>query len=721
MAIPKRKFQVPTIAVVWLCLSGALAGGQPPPDTVARTAASEQSPGDGAKPDLNVVGRVDSEKGESRRNENVQFNLIDNNALEEMMGRLGARATIVPEFRPDRNYFGAEFGEEPADPIHLKAARSSLFHGTLHYSHNNSIFNARSFFQATDVKPARENEYGLSIGLPAWRGAMLSIDLSQRKMRGSVNGNVQVPMPEERIPLTTDPQLLQIVRRYLSAFPAELPNRTDVNPRMLNTNAPQRVNNDVAEIRLDQSAGPADRIMLSYGFNLQNVDAFQLVAGQNPDTITRIHTPRATWSREWSAATVTNLSAGLDRIGSLLGPEENAVGPMVGISRALTTLGPGPDIPIDRAENIFSYAGGVLHARGNHNLTAGFEIVRRQLNGYESSDHRGVLQFINDFGRDAITNLRMGTPSWLYGALGNINRGYRGWQLGFYFGDNWKVTSRLNLNFGIRHEAETRATEVNNLDRLAYKSDWNNLAPRFGFAYALPGAWGLLRGAYGIHFGQIFPVTYSQARYNPPLNTMFQLHLPDLHLPISQLLLQGGQSGLPPRVTTFSPDLVAPYSHQYNFSWETAPSKYVSLQLGYVGSRSHKLLSMWFLNRAEPVAGIPQTFDTIQQRRPNPLHGEERSILNGSQGYFDAGRVAVTLRPWRGFSGEASYWLSKTLALGMDHLNTAAGSDGYNYFTPSQYAIQSELKGPADFDQPHAFMLRGTYHVPATERAPLPG
>ena len=88
----------------------------------------------------------------------------------------------------------------------------------------------------------------------------------------------------------------------------------------------------------------------------------------------------------------------------------------------------------------------------------------------------------------------------------------------------------------------------------------------------------------------------------------------------------------------------------------------------------------------------------------------------GSAFGFSCG--TVTLRPWRGFSGEASYWLSKTLALGMDHLNTAAGSDGYNYFTPSQYAIQSELKGPADFDQPHAFMLRGTYHVPRPSGAP---
>ena len=44
-----------------------------------------------------------------------------------------------------------------------------------------------------------------------------------------------------------------------------------------------------------------------------------------------------------------------------------------------------------------------------HTLTVGFDLARRQRNG-ESSTHRGVLDFRNQFGRDAITNLRMGTP-----------------------------------------------------------------------------------------------------------------------------------------------------------------------------------------------------------------------------------------------------------------------------------------------------------------------
>jgi hypothetical protein len=50
-----------------------------------------------------------------------------------------------------------------------------------------------------------------------------------------------VPTAAERLPLTTDVRLRPIVERLLAAYPAELPNRPDVNPRALNTNAPQRI------------------------------------------------------------------------------------------------------------------------------------------------------------------------------------------------------------------------------------------------------------------------------------------------------------------------------------------------------------------------------------------------------------------------------------------------------------------------------------------------
>src|SRR3954453_5442290 len=79
----------------------------------------EQKPVPEKRLELNPLGSTDTARGESRRNENVQFNLIDNNALRELNARLGTNATIVTEFRPELKYFGSEFGNTPGGLIHL--------------------------------------------------------------------------------------------------------------------------------------------------------------------------------------------------------------------------------------------------------------------------------------------------------------------------------------------------------------------------------------------------------------------------------------------------------------------------------------------------------------------------------------------------------------------------------------------------------------------------
>jgi hypothetical protein len=223
--------------------------------------------------------------------------------------------------------------------------------------------------------------------LTPWRGGYVSLQGGQDKLRGFVNGNVLVPTADERVPLTDDPAKRALIEHFLAAYPAGLPNRTDINPHALNTNSPQTIDGDDATIRVEQDFSDKDRVLTMYRFIDQSVNAFQLIAGQNPDTHTKSHRGRVTWSRIWSPAVSTNFSAGFDRIGSLLVPEPNAVGPTVSIS-GLTILGPAAIVPINRAQNLFSYEGQWRRTATRHNLTAGFAIVRRQFNGTETDAHR---------------------------------------------------------------------------------------------------------------------------------------------------------------------------------------------------------------------------------------------------------------------------------------------------------------------------------------------
>lgn len=670
--------------------------------------AEEIKPAEASKRlELNMLGKTDSASGESRRNENVQFNLVDNGALKELNVRLGTTATIIREFNPASGYFGSEFGNAPRSAVALPATLKSGFHGQLYESHLNSVFSARSFFQVGSVKPAHENDYGLNAGFDLTRRTKVFVEGSQQKIRGSVNGNVLVPRPDERTPLTNDPATRALVLKFLNAYPKELPNRTDINARALNTNAPQAINNHQAGVRLEQTLSRRDTLALQYQFTNQNVDAFQLVAGQNPDTDTKSHLARIAWTRAWSAKTVTNLLLSYDRLTSLLQPEENAVGPYVSPS-GLTSLGPDGTIPIDRAQNQIRVAGQWQRLEGRHSWAAGAGLVRRQMNSSETDVHRGFFSFSNDFGTDAVTNFRLGRPSQYIGSVGDIHRGFRSWEAQVFAGDKWQLSPRLNLQYGLRWQPVTKPVEVNGLNQVPYDSDWNNLGPTLGFAYRMPKRLGVFRGAYGAHFGEIFFVSYQQIRFSPPRNNKVVVVAPESLLNPFQ-----GKIGKP-TIYALDPELATPYSHQYNLSWEPEWNKKLRLQLGYVGSRSHKLLVLWYLNRAHPVADVFKiTTATINDRRANPEIADYRLTVNGSRGYFDAARVSLVLPNWHGLTVDSSYWFSKAIDLGSSYTNTANENDSRKSRSQSEFVTQQDMKGLSDFDQTHAFLLRTSYAIKA--------
>ena len=686
--------------VILLALTPALANSQnkPAPDQPAER-----------RTDINLLAKTDTDSGESRRNENVQFNLIDNNALKELNIRLGTTATLIDDAKADRNYFGAEYGNRPSSPIHLVLTKPSSFHGSLFETHGNSVLNTRSFFTAGPLRPAHENQYGANLTFRPWNKAALTIDLGQNKLRGNVNGNIVVPKAEERTPRATDPAVRQLLQKFIDAFPKELPNRTDISERALNTNAPQSVNDNNASIRIDQQLTTKHAVLLRHQFTAQNVDAFQFVAGQNPDTTTRAHTAQITWNYTRTASTSMSATAMFDRVGSLLIPEPNAVGPQVNFSNVITTLGPGSNIPIDRAQNRFRYGAAIKQTRRRHNWYAGADYNRRQLNGAEASSTRGNLYFRNDFGRTVMENFLLGIPSRFSGSVGSIHRGFRNNEIVTHIGDDWRVNSRLTIHYGLRYEIVTTPTEVNNLNKLPYDCDCNNLAPRLGLAVRTKV--GIVRAAYSTHFGEIFPVTFSQIRYNPPLNTKFEIQVPDLFTPFRQLNIPADPSARS-TVLQISPDLATPYAHLYSFSWEPTLANDWKLQLGYTGSRALKLMMLQYNNRAIPVPGIPQTTATINDRRPDSRYFDLRSSVNGSHGYFDAARVTLVMPRWHGASLETSYWFSKAIDTGAAYTNTATGDDGRQSQAQSQQNIWDDVKAVSAFDQKHGFLARGSYVTP---------
>lgn len=689
-------------ALVWLL---PLQGQEPAKAAEKKT----ETAADGSKPE-NLLGRVNAAGGEARRNENIFITAINNNAQRESGIRVGMTATPVTELKAESRYYGAELGVSPTGSIHLGAQRiGNGLHGGVYWTHSNSAFTARSFFQVGGVRPARENAWGARVSIPLWTGSFLGLEGSHETRSGFVNGNVLVPLANERTCLSPDPQICAVVNRYFAAWPNVAPNRPDIEQRTLNTNAPQSILTQTASPRWEQVWG-RHRVTARHAWTGQQVDAFQLVAGQNPDTTTRSHDARLTWTYTAGPRTNFDVSTGFQRATSLLAPEPNAVGPQVVIGTAFERLGPISSVPLDRMQNRYRGAFRGQHIAGKHTLSAGFEYGRLQFNGREASANRGNIFFRNDFGRDAITNFRLGVPNRYSFGAGEMMRGFRRHEWAFFAQDTYRVTNSFVLNLTLRWQPQLPLNEVDGLNDIAFNCDCNNVGPGVGFAWRLPRGWGLMRAGYSIQFGEILPATLTQVRWNPPGFQKVENQRPPL-----LNLLEGVVLDPNARATVFEypRNLATPYSQQYTLMWQPPLSgRYGSLELAYVGSRTWKLLYLQYLNRARNLPGLESTTANINLRRPSEDYFDYRYIFNLPRAYYDAGKVTYTLPTRGGWTVNGSYWFSKAIDTGATFVNIAAGEDAMQGHAQVENGVIQDLKGVSNFHQAHAALATVSYQVP---------
>jgi Carboxypeptidase regulatory-like domain/TonB dependent receptor len=189
-------------------------------------------------------------------------------------------------------------------------------------------------------------------------------------------------------------------------------------------------------------------------------------------------------------------------------------------------------------------AGTVSWLRGKHELKFGVEGRIRRINHTNPGWPSGAFNFDatptssgSGVGGDSLASFLTGVGSLTNsgGGCTPCQQGFnnvvstQSFQFGTFAQDNYKLTSKLTLNMGLRYELNTPRTErfnrMNYLDpnalsplqtpglpplhgvevflnsnhRHNYDTDYKNIAPRFGLAYQLPHAF-VVRGGYGIYF-----------------------------------------------------------------------------------------------------------------------------------------------------------------------------------------------------------------------------
>ncbi|HET9529797.1 MAG TPA: TonB-dependent receptor, partial [Blastocatellia bacterium] len=311
--------------------------------------------------------------------------------------------------------------------------------------------------------------------------------------------------------------------------------------------------------------------------------------------------------------------------------------------------------------------------RGRHILMAGVQAERLHYNVVSSSRSRGEFTF------SSLANFLRGSVRTFEGLVPgaeDVTRSYRQSLFGWFIQDEFRVSSQLTLNFGLRHEFVTVPTErhsrLNNLrDPLdpmvtvgkPFVTSKDNFAPRVGFAWSVTDdGKTALRGGAGIFFDQYLAHQWWNSLVRlPPFAVTARATGADARFP-------NALAGLTPlgRDAVFAVDFDhgQPYVYQYNFSLQREVFPQTVVTLAYVGSRGVKLPREADWNIGSP--GNPV--------RRNPNFTRIRFRTWDADSFYNSFQLGINRRLMDGFQVQGSYTLSKS----VDDASSGLGRSEFN-------------------------------------------
>jgi hypothetical protein len=324
----------------------------------------------------------------------------------------------------------------------------------------------------------------------------------------------------------------------------------------------------------------------------------------------------------------------------------------------------------------YAIQGSITKTLRAHTFKAGGEFRIIQFNTLQTNDDSNNFAFTGAFTQgpnpaqstatagDALASFLLGTP-----ASGAVTPSPAvALETKYYAGflqDDWKVTSTLTLNLGVRYEYETPRSDrynqltnfnytavpplttpglnlmgtlafpgVNGLSRYQGNSDFNNFGPRAGFSWH-PLSKTVFRGGAGMFYGNSWgiggaPTAFGVSGFSAATSVVSSLDgvtpVTTLSNPYPTGLNQatgssaGGATLLGQSVTFYDRNNVTPYTIQYNFDVQRELPYALLLDVGYVGTHNLKLPANQTLNQL-PDSALALG-DGLRTQVTNPFYGQ---------------------------------------------------------------------------------------------------
>jgi hypothetical protein len=575
------------------------------------------------------------------------------------------------------------------------------------------------------------------------------------------SGSVRTPFPGNHIPVSDfDP----VAAKLLTLFPA--PNLTGANNFF--SNQKETVNNDQYIGRLDHRFSEKDTAFARYvaNFSTNVLPAVLPPPASSPSVVwPEAHSFAASESHVFTPTLLNEARIGyqetrekqtvlgprlFDQYGIIGAPDlPNVTGLPTFAVTGLTTIGttgPGTlqtsatgsgNLPIDKQGRTIQVNDNLTWQHGRHVLKFGFDFQQVTLYAKVTLSARPAYSFSGVYTQNPQSRTGTGNP------LADFLLGYTSsssvstasdsesrqhiWQ--GYVQDDWKATSRLTVNAGLRYELPLPFYETSNhyadailepgplygtlLDasqaglhgyrRSFVDPNFRNFAPRLGFAYQASPAT-VVRAAGGIFYARDENVPVADRPTNNPPYYVLSSYTSDQIDP-SIILATGFPANAisptsvkTPSVNSYLKHSPTPYVQQWTLNLQHDFGFGFVGQLTYVGSSTHRLYYPNQIDQPTPGPGA------VQARRPFPQFSALHAYAPVVDANYNSLQAQVERRFTNGFSLLAAYTWGHSIDDGPSQVDSVVAP---------QYAYDfAAERGNSAYDVRNRLVVSSLYELP---------
>ena len=669
---------------------------------------------------------------------------------------------FIQEFRVQSNSFSAEYGRGSALINLTSKGGTNQIHGTLFEFFRNDDLDARNFFAAVKA-PLRRNQFGGALGGPIKRNKLFYfVNFEGRRLEepgtstatvpsaalrsgdfSAVSAKVIDPMTNMQFPNNQVPasRIDPAAAYFLKFVPA--PN-VGTSQYVFNTSLGQ--DDYQGNVRVDYAIGLKDNFFGRYsqdeysganpgslpasGGSTQTLNAYNTVLSE-----THIFTPallneaRAGYSRMFSDLSPQGLGTNYTTQSGILGFSQTTANfpgfPTISASGYTAFTSGTPFNPITNPTNMYQYTDIVTWNRGKHSIRAGIDIRHFHFTSTNAAYSRGVFNFNGSFSGNSVADFLLGYPSSGNRDFPRNQFGQKNFDYPFFIQDDFKLTSRLTLNLGLRYDigaapsqdlgqnsyfnfatgqwivstyrngainlttqqiaasayaanaANIVTTKQAGIDNNIQTISKKNFAPRLGFAWRpFANDQTVIRGGYGIFYlldrgnndvtnGIVnVPFIQDQSLSNSKLANGTPAFTTEnfFNVPFT-----GGA-----KLSETDMHIRPPYSQQWNLSVQREVVRSLAVQVSYVGNKGTRLEQNFPFNYALPGAGAQNL------RRRYPQYGTGDLYTDEGNSIYHALQSTVEKRYSSGLTLLSAFTWSHEIDDLSDSLDSYTGNNPTN-------------------------------------------